>query len=74
MFVKHLESQIAQVHSNLDAFIVSDWPSDVSRALSGPVLVNEFQLLHPKDLEKVLDEAWCILCVNSILAPCDSPR
>ncbi|KAF7251094.1 28S ribosomal protein S6, mitochondrial, partial [Varanus komodoensis] len=54
-FAKHFREKIAQIRHELDSTIESD-PGEVPMLPSGPDLMDEFQLLWPDDVDKVLGQ------------------
>ncbi|KAF7248050.1 Dihydropyrimidinase-related protein 1 [Varanus komodoensis] len=53
-FAQHFKDKIAQICHELDSKVDTVPEGGASRALSGPPLLDEFQLLWPEDVDKVL--------------------
>ncbi|KAF7241261.1 Maternal embryonic leucine zipper kinase [Varanus komodoensis] len=68
-FVKHFKEKIAQIHHELDSTSESELSGEVPMLPSGPKLMDEFQLLRPDDVDKVLGQVRPTTC---LLDPCPS--
>ena len=68
-FAIHFEGKIAQIHSELDSIITAK-SEDVSHVpCSGQVLMDEFQLFRPEDVDRVLGS---VHPTTTPLNPCSS--
>ncbi|KAF7243480.1 putative RNA-directed DNA polymerase from transposon BS, partial [Varanus komodoensis] len=68
-FAKHFKEKIAQIRHELDSTSDSEPSGEVPMLPSGPKLMDEFQLLRPDDVDKVLGHVRPITC---LLDPCPS--
>ncbi|KAF7242950.1 putative RNA-directed DNA polymerase from transposon BS [Varanus komodoensis] len=55
-FAKHFREKIAQIRHELDSVIESDSTGETPSTPSSPQLMDEFQLLWPDDVDKVLGQ------------------
>ncbi|KAF7252318.1 Solute carrier family 22 member 7 [Varanus komodoensis] len=55
-FAQHFKEKIAQIHHELDSTSDSDSIGEVPILPSGHILLDEFQLLRPNDVDKVLGQ------------------
>ncbi|KAF7254753.1 Formin-2, partial [Varanus komodoensis] len=68
-FAKHFREKIAQIRHELDSAIESDSTGETPLTPSSPQLMDEFQLLWPDDVDKVLGQVHPTTC---LLDPCPS--
>ncbi|KAF7250183.1 putative RNA-directed DNA polymerase from transposon BS [Varanus komodoensis] len=68
-FATHFREKIAQIRHELDTTNESEVSGTMSMLLSGPELLDEFQLLRPDDVDKVLGRVRPTIC---LLDPCPS--
>ncbi|KAF7254804.1 RNA-directed DNA polymerase from mobile element jockey [Varanus komodoensis] len=68
-FARHFREKIAQIRHELDTTIDSEVSKETPTLLSGPDLLDEFQLLRPDDMDKVLGRVRPTTC---LLDPCPS--
>ncbi|KAF7244332.1 hypothetical protein EYD10_09255 [Varanus komodoensis] len=68
-FARHFREKIAQIHHELDSTIDSEVFRETPMLPSGPELLDEFQLLRPDDVDKVLGQVRPTTC---LLDPCPS--
>ncbi|KAF7247943.1 Phosphatidylinositol N-acetylglucosaminyltransferase subunit A [Varanus komodoensis] len=68
-FARHFREKIAQIRHKLDTTIDSEVSKETPTLPSGPDLLNEFQLLRPDDVDKVLGQVRPTTC---LLDPCPS--
>ncbi|KAF7242125.1 Transcription factor COE3 [Varanus komodoensis] len=68
-FAKHFWEKIAQIRHELDSTSESDSAGEVPMLPSGPQLMDEFQLLRPDDVDKMLGQVRPTTC---LLDPCPS--
>ncbi|KAF7252893.1 putative RNA-directed DNA polymerase from transposon BS [Varanus komodoensis] len=68
-FVRHFREKIAQIRHELDTTIDSEVSKETPMLPSGPDLLDEFQLLRPDDVDKVLGRVRPTTC---LLDPCPS--
>ncbi|KAF7246017.1 putative RNA-directed DNA polymerase from transposon BS [Varanus komodoensis] len=68
-FAKHFREKIAQICHELDSTIESDFTGELPSTPSSPQLMDEFQLLRPDDVDKVLGQVHPTTC---LLDPCPS--
>ncbi|KAF7239258.1 hypothetical protein EYD10_14085 [Varanus komodoensis] len=68
-FAKHFREKIAQIRHELDSVIESDSTGETPSMPSSPQLMDEFQLLRPDDVDKVLGQVRPTTC---LLEPCPS--
>ncbi|KAF7252305.1 hypothetical protein EYD10_02240, partial [Varanus komodoensis] len=66
-FAQHFKEKIAQIHHELDSTSDSDSVGEVPMLPSGHILLDEFQLLWPNDVDKVLGQVCPTTC---LLDPC----
>ncbi|KAF7246401.1 Matrix metalloproteinase-16 [Varanus komodoensis] len=66
-FAKHFKEKIAQIRHKLDSTSDSEPSGEEPMLLSGPQLMDEFQLLWPDDVDKVLGQVRSTTC---LLDPC----
>ena len=57
-FALHFEGKIAQVCSELDSTIDAESEDVSSAPCLGQILMDEFQLLRPNDVDRVLVSVW----------------
>ena len=62
-FARHFEDKVAQIRHELDTTLNAAPVVEAFRAPSGPVLLDEFQLLRPEDVDKVLDHVRSTTCM-----------
>ncbi|KAF7247673.1 Poly(rC)-binding protein 3, partial [Varanus komodoensis] len=68
-FAEHFREKIAQIRHELDSTIDSEVLRETPTLPSGPELLDEFQLLRPDDVDKVLGRVRPTTC---LLDPCPS--
>ncbi|KAF7254503.1 Beta-tectorin [Varanus komodoensis] len=68
-FARHFREKIAQIRHELDSTIDSEVFGETPMLPSGPELLDEFQLLRPDDVDKVLGQVRPTTC---LLDPCPS--
>ncbi|KAF7248856.1 hypothetical protein EYD10_05421, partial [Varanus komodoensis] len=68
-FARHFREKIAQIRHELDTTIDSEVSKETPTLPSGPDLLDEFQLLRPDDVDKVLERVRPTTC---LLDPCPS--
>ncbi|KAF7239463.1 Structural maintenance of chromosomes protein 6, partial [Varanus komodoensis] len=68
-FAKHFKEKIAQIRHELDSTSDSEPLGEVPMLPCGPKLMDEFQLLQPEDVDKVLGQVRPTTC---LLDPCPS--
>ncbi|KAF7236187.1 putative RNA-directed DNA polymerase from transposon BS [Varanus komodoensis] len=68
-FAKNFREKIAQIRHELDSTIESEVLRETPMLPSGPELLDEFQLLRPDDVDKVLGRVRPTTC---LLDPCPS--
>ncbi|KAF7249282.1 Peroxisome proliferator-activated receptor gamma coactivator 1-beta [Varanus komodoensis] len=68
-FARHFREKIAQIHHKLDSTNESEVSEESPMLPSGPKLLEEFQLLRPDDVDKVLGRVRPTTC---LLDPCPS--
>ncbi|KAF7245550.1 hypothetical protein EYD10_08337 [Varanus komodoensis] len=68
-FAKHFREKIAQIRHKLDSTSDSEASGEIPMLPSGPKLMDEFQLLQPDDVDKVLGQVRPTTC---LLDPCPS--
>ncbi|KAF7242353.1 putative RNA-directed DNA polymerase from transposon BS [Varanus komodoensis] len=68
-FAKHFREKIAQLRHELDSAIESDSTEETPSTPLSPQLMDEFQLLRPDDVDKVLGQVRPTTC---LLDPCPS--
>ncbi|KAF7247621.1 RNA-directed DNA polymerase from mobile element jockey [Varanus komodoensis] len=68
-FAQHFREKVAQIRHDLDSTVDLNPVREVSRAPSGPSLLDEFQLLRPDKVDKVLAMVHPTTC---LLDPCPS--
>ncbi|KAF7247959.1 putative RNA-directed DNA polymerase from transposon BS [Varanus komodoensis] len=68
-FARHFREKIAQIRHELDTTIDSEVSKETPTLPSGPDLLDEFQLLRPDDVDKVLGRVHPTTC---LLDPCPS--
>ncbi|KAF7244902.1 hypothetical protein EYD10_08831 [Varanus komodoensis] len=68
-FARHFREKIAQIRHELDSTIESEVLRETPMLPSGPELLDEFQLLRPDDVDKVLGRVCPTTC---LLDPCPS--
>ncbi|KAF7235017.1 C-type lectin domain family 2 member D, partial [Varanus komodoensis] len=68
-FARHFREKIAQICHELDTTIDSELSKETPTLPSGPDLLDEFQLLRPNDVDKVLGRVRPTTC---LLDPCPS--
>ncbi|KAF7246590.1 Craniofacial development protein 2 [Varanus komodoensis] len=68
-FAQHFKEKIAQIRHELDSTIDSDPLGEIPMTPSGQILMNEFQLIQPDDVDKVLEQVCPTTC---LLNPCPS--
>uniref|UniRef100_A0A8D2IPS6 Reverse transcriptase domain-containing protein n=1 Tax=Varanus komodoensis TaxID=61221 RepID=A0A8D2IPS6_VARKO len=68
-FAKHFREKIAQIRHELDSAIESDSTGETPSMPLSPQLMDEFQLLQPDDVDKVLEQVHPTPC---LLDPCPS--
>ncbi|KAF7238147.1 Sperm-associated antigen 17 [Varanus komodoensis] len=68
-FAKHFREKITQIRHKLDSAIESDFTGELPSTPSSPQLMDEFQLLRPDDVDKVLGQVCPTIC---LLDPCPS--
>ncbi|KAF7246325.1 Phospholipase ABHD3, partial [Varanus komodoensis] len=68
-FAGHFREKIAQIRHELDSTIDSEVLRETPMLPSGPELLDEFQLLRPDDVDKVLGQVRPTTC---LLDPCPS--
>ncbi|KAF7245646.1 putative RNA-directed DNA polymerase from transposon BS [Varanus komodoensis] len=68
-FVQHFKEKVAQICHELDSPRDSDSLEEVPMLPSGHILLDEFQLLRPDDVDKVLGQVRTSTC---LLDPCPS--
>ncbi|KAF7250970.1 Interleukin-1 receptor accessory protein-like 1, partial [Varanus komodoensis] len=68
-FARHFREKIAQIRHKLDSTNESEVSGEVPMMPSGPELLDEFQLLRPDDVDKVLGRVRPTTC---LLDPCPS--
>ncbi|KAF7243419.1 RNA-directed DNA polymerase from mobile element jockey [Varanus komodoensis] len=68
-FAKHFKEKIAQICHELDSTSNSEPSGEELMLPSGPNLLDEFQLLQPDDMDKVLGQVCPTTC---LLDPCPS--
>ncbi|KAF7246131.1 Transmembrane protein 68 [Varanus komodoensis] len=68
-FAKHIREKIAQIRHELDSTIESDSTGEVPMMPLSPQLMDDFQLLRPDDVDKVLGKVRPTTC---LLDPCPS--
>ncbi|KAF7249630.1 putative RNA-directed DNA polymerase from transposon BS [Varanus komodoensis] len=68
-FAKHFREKIAQIRHKLDSTSDSEASEEIPMLPSGPKLMDEFQLLRPDDVDKVLGRVRPTTC---LLDPCPS--
>ncbi|KAF7250622.1 hypothetical protein EYD10_03728 [Varanus komodoensis] len=68
-FARHFREKIAQIRHELDSTIESEVLRETPMLPSGPELLDEFQLLRPDDVDKVLGRVRPTTC---LLDPCPS--
>ncbi|KAF7251034.1 putative RNA-directed DNA polymerase from transposon BS [Varanus komodoensis] len=68
-FAKHFREKIAQIRHELDSTCDSEVSGEIPMPPSGPKLLDEFQLLRPDDVDKVLGRVHPTTC---LLDPCPS--
>ncbi|KAF7253167.1 Xanthine dehydrogenase/oxidase [Varanus komodoensis] len=68
-FARHFREKIAQIRHELDTTIDSEVSKETPTLPSGPDLLDEFQLLWPDDVDKVLGRVRPTTC---LLDPCPS--
>ncbi|KAF7253150.1 hypothetical protein EYD10_01179 [Varanus komodoensis] len=68
-FAKHFKEKIAQICHELDSTNDSELSGELPMLPSGPKLMDEFQLLRPDDVDKVLGQVHPTIC---LLDPCPS--
>ncbi|KAF7251480.1 Papilin [Varanus komodoensis] len=66
-FAQHFKEKIAQIRHKLDSTSDSDPLGEVPMTPSGQILLDEFQLLRPDDVDKVLGLVCPTTC---LLEPC----
>ncbi|KAF7254508.1 Cadherin EGF LAG seven-pass G-type receptor 2 [Varanus komodoensis] len=66
-FAQHFKEKIAQIRHKLDSTSDSDSLGEVPMLPSGHILLDEFQLLWPDDVDKVLEQVRSTTC---LLDPC----
>ncbi|KAF7246011.1 Macrophage mannose receptor 1 [Varanus komodoensis] len=64
-----IRQKIAQIRHKLDSTSESEASGEIPMSLSGPKLMDEFQLLRPDDVDKVLGQVRPTTC---LLDPCPS--
>ncbi|KAF7254138.1 hypothetical protein EYD10_00669 [Varanus komodoensis] len=68
-FARHFREKITQIRHELDSTIDSEASKETPTLPSGPDLLDEFQLLRPDDVDKVLGRVRPTTC---LLDPCPS--
>uniref|UniRef100_A0A8D2J5Z0 Reverse transcriptase domain-containing protein n=1 Tax=Varanus komodoensis TaxID=61221 RepID=A0A8D2J5Z0_VARKO len=68
-FAKHFREKIAQIRHEFDSAIESDFARELPSMPLSPQLMDEFQLLQPDDVDKVLGQVCPTTC---LLDPCPS--
>ncbi|KAF7253346.1 hypothetical protein EYD10_01268 [Varanus komodoensis] len=68
-FARHFREKIAQIRHELDSTIEPDSTEEMPTTPSSPQLMDEFQLLWPDDVDKVLGQVRPTTC---LLDPCPS--
>ncbi|KAF7245399.1 RNA-directed DNA polymerase from mobile element jockey [Varanus komodoensis] len=68
-FAQHFKEKVAQIRHELDSTSDSDSLGEVPMLPSGHTLLDEFQLLRPDDMDKMLGQVRTTTCV---LDPCPS--
>ncbi|KAF7246806.1 Chorion-specific transcription factor GCMa, partial [Varanus komodoensis] len=68
-FARHFREKIAQIRHELDTTKESEVSGETPMLPSGPALLDEFQLLRPDDVDKVLGRVRPTTC---LLDPCPS--
>ncbi|KAF7243767.1 Serine/threonine-protein phosphatase 6 regulatory ankyrin repeat subunit B [Varanus komodoensis] len=68
-FARHFREKIAQIRQELDTTNESEVSRETPMLPSGPALLDEFQLLWPDDVDKVLGRVRPTTC---LLDPCPS--
>ncbi|KAF7251291.1 Dystrophin, partial [Varanus komodoensis] len=68
-FAKHFREKITQIRHELDSTIEPDSAGEIPSTPSSPQLMDEFQLLWPDDVDKVLGQ---VRPTTSLLYPCPS--
>ncbi|KAF7241018.1 RNA-directed DNA polymerase from mobile element jockey [Varanus komodoensis] len=68
-FARHFREKIAQIRHELDSTIDTEVLRETPMPPSGPELLDEFQLLRPDDVDKVLGRVRPTTC---LLDPCPS--
>ncbi|KAF7249458.1 RNA-directed DNA polymerase from mobile element jockey [Varanus komodoensis] len=68
-FARHFREKIAQIRHELDSTNESEVSGETPMLPSGPKLLEEFQLLRPDDVDKVLGQVRPTTC---LLDPCPS--
>ncbi|KAF7236044.1 putative RNA-directed DNA polymerase from transposon BS [Varanus komodoensis] len=62
-FAKHFREKIAQIRHELDSTSDSEASGEIPMSPSGPKLMDEFQLLRPDDVDKVLGRLRPTTCL-----------
>ncbi|KAF7246310.1 Tyrosine-protein kinase Yes, partial [Varanus komodoensis] len=68
-FARHFREKIAQICHELDSTVEPDSTEEMPMTPSSPQLMDEFQLLQPDDVDKVLGQVRPTTC---LLDPCPS--
>ena len=55
-FARHFQNKISCIRQDLDSSVIAGESSEVSRAQSCPVFLDEFQLVQLQDVDKVLGQ------------------
>ena len=68
-FTRHFHNKTFCIRQDLDSSVIAGESSEVSRAQSSPVILDEFQLVQLEDVDKVLGQ---VCATTSVLDPCPS--